>query len=179
MAPNFDDPLGMLRACHRRMEKQLATLERLQRHVPEHGCDDDARAAARAVMRYFDTAAVQHHADEENSLFPRLVATRDSAAALVAQLHAEHATLTLQWAHLRPLLAGIATGERANLSAHDVAVFRGTYDGHMGREEAELLPMAEEILDATTLAAIGAEMAARRRPVGASATPAEGRSRAG
>ena len=36
-APSFDDPLGMLSACHRRIERQLATLARLQRHLPEHG----------------------------------------------------------------------------------------------------------------------------------------------
>ena len=71
-APSFDDPLGMLAACHGRIERQLATLERLQRHLPEHGCDVDARAAARGILRYFDTAAPNHHADEEASVFPRL-----------------------------------------------------------------------------------------------------------
>src|SRR5262245_5949983 len=33
-APDFTDPLGMLVACHRRLERQLATLDRLQRHLP-------------------------------------------------------------------------------------------------------------------------------------------------
>jgi hypothetical protein len=46
LAPGFDDPLGMLVACHRRIERELITLGRLQRHLPEHGCDDAARAAA-------------------------------------------------------------------------------------------------------------------------------------
>ena len=162
-APSFDDPLGMLRACHRRIEKQLATLDRLQRHLPEHGCDDDARAAARAIMRYFDTAAVNHHADEEESIFPRLVATCGEQAARVAsRLEAEHRELAEQWARLRPLLAGIAVGSRANLSPHDVLVTRQAYDRHIAVEEDELIPLAEATFDATTLATIGREMAARR-----------------
>jgi|GEM_PF-2722120 len=86
-APAFDDPLGMLLACHRRIERQLATLARLQRHLPEHGCDVDARAAARGILRYFDTAAPSHHADEEVSVFPRLRgAVPGRADMLVADL---------------------------------------------------------------------------------------------
>ncbi len=167
-APSFDDPLGMLRACHRRIEKQLATLERLQRHLPEHGCDEDAKAAARAVMRYFDTAAVNHHADEEDSVFPRLVALRGEPARVVAaRLSREHEALAAHWARLRPLLVGIATGERANLSAHDVTVTRDAYDGHIALEETELIPLAEAAFDASTIADIGREMAARRNAPGA------------
>jgi len=162
-APSFDDPLGMLRACHRRIEKQLATLDRLQRHLPEHGCDDDARAAARAIMRYFDTGAVNHHADEEASVFPRLVAARGEPARAVAErLEAEHRELAANWQRLRPLLAGIATGSRANLSPHDVTVTSEAYARHITVEEAELLPMAESAFDAATLQEIGREMAVRR-----------------
>ncbi len=162
-APGFDEPLEMLRACHRRIEKQLATLARLERHLPEHGCDDDARAAARAIMRYFDTAAVNHHADEEQSVFPRLVAARgDEAAKITARLEQEHEVLAANWARLRPLLAGIAVGARANLSPHDVTEVREAYDRHIAVEETALIPLAEQTFDAATLAAIGKEMAARR-----------------
>lgn len=162
-APGFDDPLGMLAACHRRIEKQLATLDRLQRHLPEHGADEDARAAARAIMRYFDGAALNHHADEEHSVFPRLIAARGAEAENVAaRLEREHEQLAALWARLRPLLVGIATGERANLSPHDVTAVRDAYDSHIALEENELIPMAAAAFDAQTLAAIGREMAARR-----------------
>src|SRR5512133_3919118 len=131
-APSFDDPLGMLRACHRRIEKQLATLDRLQRHLPEHGHDDDARNAARAILRYFDTAAVNHHADEEHSIFPRLaLAAAAEAKALTADLERQHRDLAEQWAHLRPLLVGIAAGQRANLAPRDVTALREAYAQHI------------------------------------------------
>ena len=162
-APAFDDPLGVLSACHRRIERQLATLARLQRHLPVHGCDHDARAAARGILRYFDTAAVHHHADEEESLFPRLVERVPAdAAPLVAALAADHQQLAAAWRHLRPLLASIAAGARANLSPGQVALVRHAYDTHIAREETELIPLAEVTLDAEEIAAVGAEMARRR-----------------
>ena len=162
-APSFDDPLGMLRACHRRIEKQLATLDRLQRHLPEHGHDEEARNAARAILRYFDTAAVNHHADEERSVFPRVIAIAGrEGQALVGDLEREHRALGVQWSRMRPLLVGIAAGQRANLSPRDVADLREAYERHIALEEDVLIPMAESMLDAQALRTIGEEMAARR-----------------
>ena len=161
-APSFDDPLALLSACHGRIERQLATLARLQRHLPEHGCDKDARAAARAILQYFDSAAPNHHADEERSIFPRLAAAVPAAARLIAGLDADHAALAANWRRLRPMLAAIAAGARANLSARDVAVVSRAYARHIAREESDLIPLAARTFDAATLAAIGREMAARR-----------------
>lgn len=162
-APGFDDPLGMLVACHRRIERELATLERLQRHLPEHGCDDDARIAARAIMKYFDGAAPNHHADEEGSVFPRLQALAEaSAGPLIDDLEREHDTLAANWRRLRPLLAGIASSARANLSPKLVAEARAMYSAHIRREEGVLIPLAARLLDAEALRQIGQEMAARR-----------------
>lgn len=161
-APGFDDPLGVLRACHRRIERQLATLNRLRRHLPEHHADADARAAATAIMRYFDTAAVNHHADEEQSLFPRLVVAAPDVRILARQLEREHEALAARWARLRPLLSAIAARASAYLPVKDVELFCAAYAAHIAREEGELLPRAEQVLAAKDLAAIGAEMAARR-----------------
>jgi hemerythrin-like domain-containing protein len=162
-APSFDDPLGMLRACHDRIERQLVTLERLGRHLPEHGCDADARAAASAILRYFDSAAPNHHADEEASLFPRLLARAPDARDLIARLERDHhRTFAPLWLRLRPLLAGIAGGQRANLSPALVREAREAYDPHIATENDLLLPMCADVLRPEELAAIGAEMAARR-----------------
>lgn len=163
VAPTFDNPLGMLRACHRRIEKQLATLDRLQRHLPEHGCDDDARNAARAILRYFDTAAINHHADEERSIFPRLVATvGNEAQGIASELERDHRQLATQWDRVRPLLVGIAAGQRANLSPREVLELREAYARHIALEESTLIPLAESAFDGDTLRMIGEEMAARR-----------------
>ena len=48
----FDDPLEMLLACHRRIEKQLATLERLRAHLYRFNSTGDmANVLGDEVMR--------------------------------------------------------------------------------------------------------------------------------
>ena len=169
-APGFDDPLGMLKACHRRIERQLATLDRLRRHLPDHGCDADARTAATGILRYFDTAAPHHHADEEESVFPRLLTLATaSVAAPIARLLDDHRVLAAHWRHLRPLLAAIAAGTRANLPPGDVEAITAAYREHIAREDGELIPLAGELLAPAALAEIWKEMAARRGLPGAPA----------
>jgi hemerythrin-like domain-containing protein len=161
-AATFDDPLAMLVACHVRMRKQFATLARLERHLPEHGHDADARAAARAILRYFDSAAVHHHEDEEASLMPRIVARAPEASALATRLARDHGVLEDHWRRLRPLLCGIAAAQRAVLPPKLVRDIAEAYEAHLAFEEAELVPLAQKVLGADEIAAIGREMAARR-----------------
>src|SRR5512142_197066 len=93
--PSFDDPLAMLYACHDRIEAHCATLEKLVEYLPLHGCNSAARQAAANILRYFDTAGPNHHADEERDLFPLLRASSHGPealelAALLESLMAEH-----------------------------------------------------------------------------------------
>lgn len=60
----------MLEACHERVQRTLGLLGRLREHVRKQGVDNDARQAARDVLRYFDIAAPLHHQDEELHVFP-------------------------------------------------------------------------------------------------------------
>ena len=71
-APDFDQPVAVLKHCHGRIRKQLATLEKLLAHLPGHGADEQARQAASAVLKYFEKAAHLHHEDEEQDLIPML-----------------------------------------------------------------------------------------------------------
>ena len=64
-AAGFEAPLEMLSACHGRVESQCQTLLRLPPHLAANGPDQAAREAAQNIMRYFDTSARNHHADEE------------------------------------------------------------------------------------------------------------------
>src|SRR5690606_38781850 len=109
----FDDPLELFEACHERIERQLRTLERMVPHVAANGPDEAARSAAAAVMRYFDTAGVHHHRDEDEDLFPRLRALaarggRDEIGAALYELGQEHRAIDSLYAALRAQLEGIA-----------------------------------------------------------------------
>lgn len=108
-----DAPLELLSACHARIERQCATLLRLAVHLAAHGIDDEARQAATSVMRYFDLSAPNHHADEEQDLFPALlesVAGSDAQClrALIDGLSAEHRALEALWRRVPGLPKGMA-----------------------------------------------------------------------
>ncbi|MHB8825468.1 MAG: hemerythrin domain-containing protein, partial [Thiobacillus sp.] len=117
-APGFDRPLAVLEACHGRIAKQCDTLDKLLAHLPVHGADAQAQQAARAVLAYFDTAAVQHHDDEERNLFPLLEqAGAPGACDLVEALTLEHDELALLWRRLRVELQQIGSGAASALDA--------------------------------------------------------------
>ncbi len=166
-AVGFEAPLEMLSACHHRVERQCETLRRLVAHVASHGPDDDARVAAAAVMRYFDTAARDHHADEETDLFPALVESMAGSDAvcireLVDSLTLDHRALESRWQRLRVMLQSIAAGDPVHLDSAYVESFIRLYERHIAREEAELLPMASRLLGDDALNEIGKAMRERR-----------------
>ena len=163
----FEVPLEMLSACHHRVERQCTTLRRLVPHLATNGTDADARIAAAAVMRYFDTAAMDHHADEEVDLFPALLESMAGSDAvcireLIGALTLDHRALESHWQRLRPVLHRIEAGAGVSLTATDVAPFISLYEQHMAREESELLPMAARLLGDEALDRIGRAMRARR-----------------
>jgi len=46
-APDFNQPIAVLKHCHDRIRKQLETLQKLLAHLPVHGADSDARRPPR------------------------------------------------------------------------------------------------------------------------------------
>ena len=175
-AAGFEVPLEMLAACHLRVQDQCATLLRLAPHIAAHGSDQPAREAATAVIRYFDTSARHHHDDEEHDLFPALIESMAGSDAvclreLTAALTAEHRELEARWQTLRAVLAPVAAGHAVLLDQDEVSRFAQLYQGHIAREESELLPMAERLLSPAELDRIGLAMR-MRRTVPAAAAPA-------
>ena len=164
----FDDPLEMLLACHRRIEKQLQTLERLRVHLHTHGVDADASTAAQALLRYFARAAVDHHADEEHDLFPLLERRitggidRERFLLLRESLEREHREVEAQWARLRKPLEGIADGFTRSLAENEVRGFADAYAKHIRAEESAFNEFFDRWIGADDRAALGSSMSARR-----------------
>ncbi len=166
-AVGFEVPLEMLAACHGRVQHQCETLHRLLAHLKDHGADRPAQEAARAVMRYFDTAALHHHEDEEQDLFPALLASMAGSDAtclreLTAALCNDHRALERHWHRVRLALLQVQEGHASALAEADVPGFIDHYARHIAREETELLPMAARLISAEELDRIGRNMRARR-----------------
>jgi pyridoxamine 5'-phosphate oxidase len=166
-APGFDQPIAVLKHCHDRIRKQLATLEKLLVHLPAHGADQAAREAAAAVLKYFDKAAHVHHDDEEQDLVPMLQAVAkgedaDVLAALVPGILQDHQDMDAMWQSLHDQLAAIVAGEAAVLSDSEVRRFVQRYTAHMEREEANIAPMAKRLFSPAQMAQLGRAMQQRR-----------------
>lgn len=170
-AAGFDSPFEMLTSCHERVQRSLRLLLRLGDHLRTHPCDEPARQAARDVLRYFDQAAPLHHEDEERHVFPRVLGGGDAAlAATVRQLQADHARMEAGWQAVRGELERIA-GDRDGSTrpgADSLAVWQGfadLYGEHITLEETQVYPAAQALTPPEALAAMGADMAARRGAV--------------
>jgi len=166
-APDFDQPVAVLKHCHGRIRKQLATLEKLLTHLPEHGADEQARQAAQAVLKYFDKAAHLHHDDEEQDLIPMLhaVAQGEDAAtlqALAPTILQDHKDMDAMWQDLHEQLTLIAGGSSTQLSASTVQRFSQRYLSHMEREESTMAPMAVRLFSPEQMAQLGQAMRRRR-----------------
>jgi len=163
----FEVPLEMLSVCHDRALRQCATLRRLVPHLAEHGADEHARVAAAAVLRYFDTAAKDHHADEETDLFPALIESMAGSDAvcirdLIESLTLDHRALESHWQRLRAVLERIAAGASLPMVSADAEPFITLYERHIAREESDLLPMAARLLGDEALDRVGGAMRTRR-----------------
>jgi hemerythrin-like domain-containing protein len=172
-AADFDHPIDILDGCHARIRRQNALIEKIAARVADGGSDAEAREAARAVVRFFDTAGADHHRDEEEDLFPALVhfvpaAELNATRALLARLRADHATLDAAWREMRGMLMLLVAGGQTPLDAQAARAFAAAYDRHIALEEAELLPLARRVLDPRVVARLGDRMAQRRgalRPI--------------
>ena len=168
----FDEPLGLLSDCHRRIERFLHILIALTREVAGGELAATQRAQLEAALVYFATAAPRHTADEEESLFPRLKVAGDTAATaaltILERLERDHdaaathhsavETIGRQW-----LSRGhLSETEVSGLDAH-LAALQALYQAHIALEDGELFPLAARVLSARQLEEIGGEMAARRR----------------
>jgi pyridoxamine 5'-phosphate oxidase len=166
-APGFDQPIAVLKHCHDRIRKQLATMQKMPEHLARHGADEEARQAAQAVLSYFDKSAHLHHADEEENLVPMLqsVAQGEDAATLaelVPGILREHDEMDAMWQGLHEELSAIADGSAATLTASNVQRFAERYADHMEREEARIAPMAKRLFSAAQMAELGEAMQVRR-----------------
>ena len=160
--PGFDEPLALLRACHKNILAHCDRLETLIGHIDEQGIDDEARKTARDIVRYFSTSARLHHRDEEEDLFPRLNRQSLRIAELIHNLKQEHTRLEQLWENMLTELEPLPENRFSDGFLQASRDFCNLSRQHVNRENMEFLPLAASSLSQLELADIGASMAARR-----------------
>lgn len=164
----FDDPIGMLADCHRRIERFSGILCRVAEQAEGGPLSAEESEAVEAALRYFEESGPRHNRDEEESLFPRLRSTQ--AAGVLGQidrlesehreseaLHKEARELFTRWRSEGALQKKDGARLRAITSR-----LKESYGDHIRLEEEVVFPCASRVLDGSAVAAIGAEFRARR-----------------
>lgn len=162
----FEDPLGMLSDCHRRIEHFLAILCTVAQRAQGRTLTEEESAAAQSALQYFRVGGQRHTADEEESLFPRLTAVggfleldrleHDHADA--NHLHTEVDQLYHSWISSKSLSE--SESHRLLFAADRL---RELYQAHIQVEDNVVFPKAAQVLDKTAVEAIGREFRARRQ----------------
>ncbi|HEY2470356.1 MAG TPA: hemerythrin domain-containing protein [Terracidiphilus sp.] len=166
----FDDPIGILKDCHRRIEQFLHILCLVVDRAPGRALTEEETAAVRSSLRYFKVGGQRHTADEEESLFPRMRAEQKAAGAVkeLDALETQHREADDLHLAVDKFYSRWAEGNA--LSAEDEERLRTAtrrlkqlYEGHIKIEESLVFPQAAEKLNRDAIAAIGAEFRARRK----------------
>jgi hemerythrin-like domain-containing protein len=166
---DFDNPLGMLSDCHRRIERFLAALVHVARQKNGGSLDDRERAALQSALDYFRHSGPRHTADEEESLFPRMRGCSEAADALasIQALHEDHIAADRAHAEVDQLVSRWLSQQQLDESEakrlNELLYLLSTlYARHIKVEDSEVFPAAARALNAGDIARIGDEMARRR-----------------
>jgi hemerythrin-like domain-containing protein len=164
----FDDPVGMLKDCHRRIERFLHILCLVAVRARSRGLTEEETAAVEAALHYFQVGGQRHNADEEESLFPRLrsecapgeldeLAGLESDHQRASESHAAVESLYRAW-----IAAGHLSTEDEERILAATEQLKSLYEEHIQIEERIVFPRAVDVLDGQAITAIGREFRARR-----------------
>jgi hemerythrin-like domain-containing protein len=164
----FDDPIGMLKDCHRRIESFLGILCVVAGRAQGRGLTSEERDAVKAALQYFRSGGQRHTADEEESLFPRLRDSDANSLEEISRLEGDHREANgLHGSVERLYSIWIAAGELTRTDAlqlqSETERLKQLYSDHIHIEETIVFAHASKVLDSHAIAAIGTEFRFRRK----------------
>lgn len=140
--PGFDS----LDRAHREVLKVLEDFDQLLKHVDDNGPDATAREGARHIQAFFSGPARQHHAEEEQRIFPGLLASGNAELVQhVQRLIQDHGWLEEDWIELSTQIEAIADGYNwydLNMLRQALPIFTQLYRDHIALEESLVYPAA-------------------------------------
>lgn len=163
----FDDPIGMLVDCHRRVEDFLGILCVVAERARNRELTDDEKGAVQSALRYFKIGGQRHTADEEESLFPRLRGKPNPAIDAIAGLQSDHRRAnrlhdSIENLYLAWISGGKLATEETERLLSQTGELKELYSTHILMEESVVFPYAAKVLDSEVISRIGAEFKMRR-----------------
>ena len=142
-----NQPFAALDSCHQQIQSHLTQLEALLQQLEQGRADAASRKVALEIAIFFDTVARQHHADEEESMFPGMV--KRGNAERVAQIRSlieDHFWIEKYSHDLTPMLRALGGSEVSVASAELIKVgrlFHELCQRHIEFEETMIYPQAK------------------------------------
>jgi iron-sulfur cluster repair protein YtfE (RIC family) len=165
----FNDPIGMLKDCHRRIEHFLNILCLVADRAHVRSLTEEERSAIQAALQYFHAGGERHTSDEEESLFPRLRAeTATGSLQEIDRLesdhhHAAHLHESVDWLYTAWISAGMLEPDEQQRLLSQTRELKQLYAEHIQIEETIVFPRAVLVLNSHAIAAMGSEFSARRK----------------
>ena len=164
----FDDPIGMLKDCHRRIESFLGILCVVVDRAQGRSLSSEECAALKAALKYFRTGGQRHTLDEEESLFPRLRKSAADSFEEIDRLENDHHEAIKLHESVERLYStwiesgGLGSEETLQLLS-ETRCLKQLYSDHIHLEETIVFARAVQVLDSHAIAAIGTEFRFRRK----------------
>lgn len=164
----FDDPIGMLKDCHRRIESFLGILCVVIDRAQGRSLADEERDAVKAALQYFRTGGRRHTADEEESLFPRLQKCDANCVEEIDRLENDHQEAndlhgSIERLYSTWIESGTLGAEDTQRLHAQTGRLKQLYSDHIRVEETVVFARASQVLDSRAIAAIGTEFRFRRK----------------
>lgn len=164
-----DAPLNTFSNCHAGILRHLADLGDLPMLLAPA---QRARRIAEEALGFFRAAVFEHHAEEETELFPAVLKSaapgeeRERVRAITERLTREHRAVEALWKSLEPELKQVAKGHDSQLDTAELERLVQQYGVHAAFEEAEFLPLSQEILSRNSnhMEALGMSLHMRHMP---------------
>ncbi|MCP3852236.1 MAG: hemerythrin domain-containing protein [Gammaproteobacteria bacterium] len=164
----FEQPIELLLSCHEKILHFSSSLLKLSHALKENGWSDELKTSSDKIRKYFNIAGPEHHLDEENHLFPAIIALdpefkKPESASILKLLHRliqEHVESDLLWETLDQMLD--EQSEDFDLLEELSQEFESSMHEHAKVENEEIFPYAKENLSTEILRDIGLSIAKRR-----------------
>lgn len=164
-----DAPIGEFNNCHVGIMRKLDALADLPAMLEAAA---RARTIAEQSLGFFRRVILEHHQDEERELFPAVIASarageeRHRVETMATRLTEEHRDIEKLWKRLDKELEQVVKGRISTLDKAALQDLVLRYRAHAAFEEAEFLPLAEQILgrDQHHMAALGLSLHMRHAP---------------
>ncbi|MCU7834279.1 MAG: hemerythrin domain-containing protein [gamma proteobacterium symbiont of Taylorina sp.] len=170
----FERPLELLESCHEKIIHFSSTLLKLSTELKQQGWSEELINTAKNICQYFNIASPEHHLDEEQHLFPAIIALGSKHAngsksdnkkdrdliQLINRMIKEHVETDNLWEKINNLLNNRSKDfkqlEKLSLQ------FKDAMHEHAEIENNIIFPYAKTHISDSEFKKMGAAIASRR-----------------